>query len=431
MEQLAKKTTFVQRESKINGKNFFDIIVFNNEKLKEQSLNDLSIDLTERYGIKITKQSLHNRFNDHAIAFLEKALERLLNQQIDVRPLLTTAKVFNRILIKDSVCFQIDKSLADSYPGSGGSGSPAAVRIQFEYDLLKGQINDLSVNAFNDQDTTNSIKTLELTQEKDLIIRDLAYMNLSVLKGLIKIGAYFLSRLQYNVIVYEKKDDRYEKLNFVKLRNYMKKNKLDVIEKNVYLGQKERLNVRLIIHLLPDDIVAERLRKAKKNNKKKGRNQLSKEYKARAALNLFVTNSTEAEIPMEKVYSFYRLRWQIELMFKIWKSLCHIDKVKKVKRERLECYIYAKLICIVLTWRMIWAVAKFIFVKHKKSLSFYKAFKTMLRVKLTELREILFCDVGNISQFMINFYNMSKIKHLLEKKRKEPSSMQILITCLN
>lgn len=195
MEQLAKETTFVQRESKINGKNFFDIIVFNNEKLKEQSLNDLSIDLTERYGIKITKQSLHNRFNDHAIAFLEKALERLLNQQIDVSPLLTTAKVFNRILIKDSVCFQIDKSLADSYPGSGGSGSTAAVRIQFEYDLLKGQINDLSVNAFNDQDTTNSIKTLELTQEKDLIIRDLAYMNLSVLKGLIKIGAYFLSRL--------------------------------------------------------------------------------------------------------------------------------------------------------------------------------------------------------------------------------------------
>jgi len=211
----------------------------------------------------------------------------------------------------------------------------------------------------------------------------------------------------------------------------MKKNKLDVIEKNVYLGHKERLNVRLILHLLPDDVVAERLRKANKNNKKKGHNQLSKEYKARAALNLFITNADEDQIPKEKVYSFYRLRWQIELMFKIWKSLCHIDKVKKVKQERLECYIYAKLICIVLTWRIIWAVAKFIFVKHKKSLSFYKAFKTMLRAKLTELREILFCDVGNISQFMINFYNMSKVKHLLEKKQKEPTSMQILITCLN
>jgi len=118
-------------------------------------------------------------------------------------------------------------------------------------------------------------------------------------------------------------------------------------------------------------------------------------------------------------------------MFKIWKSLCHIDKVKKVKRERLECYIYAKLLCIVLTWKMLWAVAKFIFVKDKKSLSFYKAFKTLLRIKLTELRNILFCGIGNINQFMISFYHMSKTKHLLEKRLQEPTSIQILITCLN
>ena len=374
---------------------------------------------------------MHSRFNEYAIAFLEKALEKILKQQIDVRPLLSTAKIFNRILIKDSVCFQIDKSLAASYPGSGGSGSPAAVRIQFEYDLLKGQINDLSVNAFNDQDATNSIETLELTRQGDLVIRDLAYINIHVLKRLIDKGAYFFSRLQYNVTVYEKKDNSYEQLNFVKLRNFMKKNNLDVTEKEVYLGYFERLQVRLIAHLLPDDVVAERLRKANKNNKKKGRNQLSKEYKARAALNLFITNATKDQISRERVYSFYRLRWQIELMFKIWKSLCHIDKVKKVKRERLECYIYAKLLCIVLTWKMLWAVAKFIFVKDKKSLSFYKAFKTLLRIKLTELRNILFCGIGNINQFMISFYHMSKTKHLLEKRLQEPTSIQILITCLN
>jgi len=38
---------------------------------------------------------LHSRFNEYAIAFLEKALEKLLKQQIDVRPLLSTAKIFN------------------------------------------------------------------------------------------------------------------------------------------------------------------------------------------------------------------------------------------------------------------------------------------------------------------------------------------------
>ena len=129
LEQLARATKFVQRDSKITGQNFFDIIVFNQEQLKQQSLNDLAIDLSERYGITITKQSLHDRFNEQALAFLQQALERLLNQQLDVTPLLATATAFQRILIKDSICFQIDESLAASPPvggrwqriGSGGA----------------------------------------------------------------------------------------------------------------------------------------------------------------------------------------------------------------------------------------------------------------------------------------------------------------------
>ena len=177
--------------------------------------------------------------------------------------------------------------------------------------------------------------------------------------------------------------------------------------------------------------MAERLRKAHQKNKKKGRHPLSQAYKARAALNLFITNASNEQIPLNKVSSFYRLRWQIELMFKIWKSLCQIDKVKKVRKERLECYIFAKLISIVLAWHIIWTVAKFTFAKDNKSLSYYKAFKTMLRLKLAELREILFCGLGHLSQFIINFYQLSKTKHLLEKKQQNTTSIQILITCLN
>ena len=374
---------------------------------------------------------MHSRFNQYALSFLQQVLEKLLNNKIDPTPLLTIAKNFNRVLIKDSVCFQIDESLADSYPGSGGCGSSAAVRIQFEYDLLNGHINDLSVNAFNDQDSTNSIDTLELTQQGDLIIRDLAYINLKVLKELLSKGAYFLSRLQYNVDVYEKAENGYQKLTFAKLRTSMIKNNLTVIEKEVYLGYHEKLKVRLIIHLLPNDVVAERLRKAVKNNKKKGTHQLSANYKARAALNLFITNASKDQIPMKTVCLLYRLRWQIELMFKIWKSLCHIDKVKKVKKERLQCYLYGKLIFITLSWRIILAVAKFHFHKEKKAISYFKSFKTMLRTKIEALRKIILLKTERLDQFMIDFYTISNKKHLLEKKQQKMTSIQLLITCLN
>lgn len=183
LNQLAIESGFVRRKGKLNGSLFLDLIVFNSENLKDQSLNDLSVILKDRHEIDITKQSLHEKFNENALLFLKDALEQLIGKQLNTeRSLFGDCKEFNRILIKDSTCFQIDESLVEYYPGSGGSGSKASIRIQFECDILSGGINDLSLNAFNDQDAKDSVVTMKLTKQRDLIIRDLAYMSLEALQ---------------------------------------------------------------------------------------------------------------------------------------------------------------------------------------------------------------------------------------------------------
>lgn len=430
IEKLARDSNFVQRKGKINGQIFLDLIVFNRESLKDESLNDLSIKVDHKFGIDIEKQSLHDRFNKYALAFLSMALEELLKNQLPSESILKNIKGFNRILIKDSVCFQIDESLVKYYKGSGGSGSKAAMRIQLEYDILNGKINDLSINAFNDQDASDSIATIEKTEKGDLIIRDLAYMSLEVLKKVAKKLAFFLCRLNTNVNVYEIKDEKYVKLNFKKIANHMKKREMSVMEKEVYLGHKDKFKVRLMIYLMPEEEYAKRIRNAKKNNKKKGRGNLSDEFKARASLNLFITNTSSEQIPKENAWSLYRLRWQIELMFKVWKSICCIDKVKKVKKHRLECYVLSKLIFIVLGWQILWKIASQMFVHAGKAMSYYKAFKTLLRTKLEQLRQVIMFDMQSINNFMVKFYNISIKNHLLEKKKDLPTSLELLITCI-
>ena len=377
----------------------------------------------------MTKQSLHDRFNQFAVVFLKDALEKLLHKQLDVEAYLLNLKGINRILIKDSVCFQVDESLLAAYPGSGGSGSKASVRIQFEYDLLGGKINDLSLNAFNDQDATDAIATVDLLKAGDLIIRDLAYVGLQALQEIIKKTAFFLCRLSPSAKVYERKGDQYVEIAFKKVRSDMEKRGLSMMEKEVYLGKKAKLKTRLVIHRLPAEEVEKRLRKAKQNNKKKGRNGLSKEYIARAHLNLFITNVAAQIVPTRNVWRLYRLRWQIELTFKIWKSICDIEKVKKVKKTRLECYIYSKLILIVLGWKIIWRTARRLFSQERKALSFYKSFKTLMRVKLSEVRDIFLMGKGCIEDFMSDFYSISKTKHLLEKKKDKTTSLEILLSC--
>jgi hypothetical protein len=432
IEQLAKQSKFVQREHavKVDGRIFLDLIVFNSDQLKQQSLNDLAVALNCKYGIDITKQSLNERFNQYALVFLKNALEKLLQNQVSLNRLAVGSGYFDRILIKDSVCFQIDESLKNIYEGSGGSGSEAAIRIQFEYDVLNGVINDLSVNAFNDQDATDSLATIEKTQAGDLVIRDLAYMNLEVLNRLINKLVLFICRVNPTTKIYELINEDYKELNFDNIKRYMTKNQLSCLEKQVYLSLKYKLKVRLMIYLLPNEVVNERLRKAQRNNNKKGRGQISKEYQARAHFNLFITNAAKDVIPIDKVYLFYKLRWQIELMFKIWKSLCNIDKVKKVKRYRLECYIYSRLIFIVFAWQIIWITATVLFAIDKKPLSYFKTYKTLIRNKLDELRDIFLSGTVRMSNLLIDLYELSKAKHILEQKNNKLTSMQIMLTCI-
>jgi len=408
-----------------------DLLVFNSEDLKSQSLNDLTVILNNDHHIDITKQSLHDRFNEHAVTFLKNALEILLRDKLEIDPFISNLEGINRILIKDSVCFQIDESLVESYPGSGGCGSKASVRIQFEYDLRTGSVNDMTLHAFNEQDAKNSVATIELINKGDLIIRDLAYVGLKALKGIIKRAAFYLCRLSPTVQVFEKIDDQYMQLDFVKIYKKMKQENLNLIEKNVYIGKEVKMNTRLIIHLMPEEKIKERIRKARLNNKKKGRNDLSAEFIARAHLSLFITNTIPDVIPPRYVWKLYQLRWQIELTFKIWKSICHIEKVKKVNKHRLECYIYAKMILILLGWSIIWKTSQQIFCLEGKALSFYKSFKTLVKTQITKVRDVFLDGYGSIDEFMLNFYLLSRKKHLLEKKQEKLTSLEILLSFIN
>jgi len=142
-------------------------------------------------------------------------------------------------------------------------------------------------------------------------------------------------------------------LDFHDIFKFMRKYNIQKTEELVLIGKNQELQVCIFIYLLPEAQYNERMRRANKDAKSKGR-EPGKEYKARAGSNLFITSAPEELISIETAWQIYTLRWQIELTFKVWKSLCKIDKVKKVKKDRLECYIWAKLLIIVLCWRVAW-----------------------------------------------------------------------------
>ncbi len=166
------------------------------------------------------------------------------------------------------------------------------------------------------------------------------------------------------------------------------------------------------------------MRKLNRTAKKQGR-QLTAESKARAQLTLFITSAPDDVICIETAWKVYTLRWQIELTFKVWKSIWKIDQVKKVKRERLECYIWAKLFIIVISWHVLWFISKMLRQLYGKNLSFYKAMKTIV-FYINRFRQMIIGGPFSTGKYLAEFLILSRRKHLLEKKKSANYSPEIL-----
>ncbi len=75
---------------------------------------------------------------------------------------------------------------------------------------------------------------------------------------------------------------------------------------------------------------------------------------------------------MEQIHDFYSLRWQIEIIFKTWKSLFQIHHWQAIKQEQLECHVYGKLIAMFICSSTMFKMRQFFLQKHKRVLSEYK-----------------------------------------------------------
>lgn len=432
LDILARYTGFNNRckRGKITGSMFLDLIVFNAENLSHQTLESNCSFLEEKYRISIKKQSLSERFNKNAVVFLRKVLEKLMKKRLRFDRIDESLKCYNRVLIKDSTCFKLPRDLKDKYTGCGSAQkqTEAVVRIQLEYDLLCGNITDFRIESFVNQDAANSTETVDLIQPGDLIIRDLAYMHKKILDTIDRRSAYYDSRLDPRVSVYEICKGQYKKLDFKGIYKFMKENNLGILEKEVYLGEEKNICTRLIITVLPEDLRRERIRKIHLERRRIRGGEPSKEHKARAQLTLLISNIPCELLPAEKVYTLYMLRWQIELIFKTWKSVFGLASIKMVKGDRVDCYMHGRLILILLSWNIIWPMLAFYYKSTGMVLSIYKASKVILS-RTQQISNLLIYNKGQLLPFFKSLLTAFKTNSLCVPKKGKLNFIDNIKSC--
>src|ERR1035437_106417 len=104
-------------------------------------------------------------------------------------------------------------------------------------------------------------------------------------------------------------------------------------EFKVVIGLQQLLKTRLVIEKLPDEVIAEKVRKYRWRMKRKKEPAPKAKKLLFCSVNTYMTNVPALILPKENVRKLYSLRWQIEVIFKTWKSYYHINEIKNVKLE--------------------------------------------------------------------------------------------------
>lgn len=340
--KAAKETGFIQRQVKVTGANFCQTLVLGWLQNPEATLEELC-QMGVAVGLEITPQGLEQRFTKVASDCLSQVLQAALTETVQSKAVtIPLLQRFNGVYIEDSSSITLPEALATEWSGCGGSGSASnsAIKLQVRWDMLHGQLD----GPYLTDARTHDRKATTLNQplpSGGLLIRDLGYWKLDGFAQLTLAGCFWLSRAHSQTGFFDMDGQSWSQAAFVQQQVG------DDFDIPIELGLKKRLQARLVGFRVPPAVAAERRRKLKESSKRRGQT-VSPARLQLCDWALFVTNIAADKLTPAEILVLARLRWQIELLFKLWKSHGHIDKSRSEKSWRILCELYAKLIGMII-----------------------------------------------------------------------------------
>jgi len=400
LSHKAKELGFTKKKGKLDA---FDFVSLNllgmHENGQLSSLTELCGHASS-LGISIVKQSLNERYNVRSVALCKWLFEQVLYQKVVAHYRVEKLEEFNGLYVEDASSFQLPKHLAKCFKGFGGGSTGAAIKINCKMDL---QSTNLRIRIKDGVDNDQNGITMGCP-EKSLWLRDLGYYKVDELINLNCQKAYFVSRMPICSNAYYAKEGK-AKFDLEEICSQLSDN--EVFEKQVYLGDKQRFGCRMVIIKLPKAKAERRVKKLKKTKKAKGK-KISQRRIILCAVNIFVTNLDAKRWDAKSIWHLYTIRWQIEIVFKAWKSILKLDKVKNVKEERILCQLYLQLVKVTLTTKLFRYFKIKIWTTQNKEISELKG-SLLLKIWWTRILE----SINEQKEKMINIF--AEIHVMLKK----------------
>lgn len=364
--ELAVTTGFTRRrQHKIDGPAFARALVFTWLDRPTARLHEFAASLCA-CRVKVSTQAVAQRFNAPAAEFMQALLERALTQLIrGPAAALPVLSRFSAVQLFDSSTLALPPAFAERWPGCGGGQQPgdgaAALKLSVGWDLVTGTLCHVSLHPGRRHDRA-CLPPLSELPAGALRLCDLGYFKLQALAQLTAQGCFWLSRLQAGTLLWSKARGRSQGQGRARGKGRTPGQARTQVEFltacgphqpggtacfQVELGDRARVPAWLLVERVPAEVAAQRREELAREARRKGQ-PVSAERLALANWTLLVTNVPPHRLTVPEALALYRVRWQIELLFKLWKSDGALSESRSKNPQRILCEVFGKLLALVI-----------------------------------------------------------------------------------
>ena len=332
VELKARETGFLKRKRKVSPLGQLVACISTLGVSGVKWLADILRTFNKLNNESLQYKPFHNQLKKEEFSeFLRRVLERALNNlTLPVLQSVEGGKLarFRNIYLHDGTSLALKDSLADQWPGRFTKISPAAVELHVTMDVWEDNVIDLTLTA--DKEGERQYGPTPEDIEDCLLIEDRGYQSRDFFREAQAKQGFFIVRGTKNIrpTILAARDlqgrgsRRLRRLEGKRLSwNVLPQEGVDL---DIEWGEGAKRYVgRLVVFYSSDK------RKAK-------------------AFTYLHTNLDRSVFLADEVGRLYRLRWQIELLFKEWKSHANLHKFDTSKTAIAEGMVWAGLIAATL-----------------------------------------------------------------------------------
>ena len=384
VEVLARETGFIQRKVTVTGSGFVQALVMAFQGKRSASYSELS-QAASCLGMPMSAQGMEQRLNEGCAQFMKAVLEMALQEKVcgiaqSAFPIL---EKFNGVHLRDSSTIGLPASLKGVWRGTGNQNAEtAALKLQVSWEYSRGALDGIILQEGCCQDQTSPYQSMELPAGA-LHLGDLGYFSLEKLARDSQTGVFWITRWKFRTMLWETPEHVLELVTFL---SRQPTNQLDL---PVLVGGKQQLACRLLASRVPQEVAEQRRQRIREAYRKHGR-QPSEKLLQLAEWTIVLTNVPVTLLSLKDALLLLKVRWQIEILFKLWKSYLAIDKWNSHNPWRILTEIYTKLlIALLFHWTTLFAFWTYPDRSLFKAVRLFQQYITLLLFNLSHLPALI------------------------------------------